>query len=237
MKYILKYNESKTQTFVDWLKDIEDHKINENRYKFEFPVKKIFNIDDKVDIDNIPKFLKEEKEIDICEVIANEIELGFLKKGDIFLEEVEANFKKYFKDWIEQKFDGDITRFYRMYDLDFEKLEISEADFEKLKSSFNSLNLEGEYPYREFGHDFTIESITIESIIDGNIIKGNIITNRELVNDEIDSITDFITGQLSDDWGQSIVENIIENIHGIKFNTFIVVWWSDGYPGWYLNIE
>ena len=62
MKYILKYNESKTQTFVDWLKDIEDHKINENRYKFEFPVKKIFNIDDKVDINSIPKFLKEEKE-------------------------------------------------------------------------------------------------------------------------------------------------------------------------------
>lgn len=240
MRYLNTHNESRVKrTFVEWLDELEKKsgEISENIYEFEFPVKKIYNVSENADVNYFPNFLKSEKNIDICDIIANEIELDFLEKGEAYKEEIEANFDKYFEQWIEQKFDGDVSSFYRLYDLDFEKNEISEDDFNILKDGFNSLKLEEQYPYKEYNQDFKIESMSLIQLKDTNKIIGKFETNRILNEDEVDSIKDFLTNQCSDEWGKSILQPKEEKINNLAFDTYILVWWGDGYPGWDIEIE
>lgn len=237
MKYLKKYNESKMQTFIEWLDEIERDGVSENIYEFEFRVKKIYNISEDVDINKFPQYLLNEKGIDICELIASEIELDFLNVGKAFKEEIEANFDKYFPIWIEQKFDSDVSKFYRLYDLDFEVNKISEDEFNSLKESFNSSNIQNEYPYKEYNQDFKILSLKLIQLKEDNIIVGNFESDRILNEDELESIKDFLSNQFSDEWGKSILQPIEEEIHGLKFETYLIVWWGEGFPSWEIEIN
>lgn len=230
MKYIKKYKifESTEQDFV---------------YKFEFPVKKIYNIDENnIDIDNIAFYLSN-RGVDIYKDISNELDLGFSTDEEdeesinISKEDVKANFDEYFNSWIEQNYDGDWSKFYRMYDLDFEENDISKDDFQNIKNGFNTDDLKKYYPYREYNHDFIIKEMSIESH-KNNIIVGRLIVNRELTEDELGAVEDYITEQCSDGWGEGFSqESEKEIIDGVHFHTSISTWWGESYPVWYMNIS
>ncbi len=253
MKYIDTYKifEAKIRkNFIDWLENPQAPK-EDSVYKFEFPVKKVFNIKENINFKNLVNFLIDERGVDICKDISNEVELDFMPDSVyddydesepsppiVSEEEVEANFEEYFNKWLEQKFQGDMTKFYRMYDLDFEENQISEYEFDQLKENFNQQEIGQFYPAREYNQDFKILTMEIDRLEDDNKVIGSIETSRHLTDDEIDSINDFLCGQFSDTWGRSYEgEQEEEEINGLKFWTSIKTWWSDGYPEWYLNIS
>lgn len=251
MKYLKKIFEAEIKrTFDEWLQNPQA-KRHESIYTFEFPVKKVYNIDEGngLDGDNLIDFLKYERGNDICKDIANELDLGYGLAGDFDDEEeyqapklssseVRANFDEYFERWIEQVYNNDMSKFYRMYDLDFEELEIGKDELDAIKTTFNQEDLKQYYPYREFNQDFKIIRMEITGMKDENIIVGEIETNRDLTPDEIDSIKDYLTGQCSDGWGEGLSqEQEKEEKHGLKFFVNISPWWSGGFPNWYLEIK
>lgn len=248
MKHI-KMNEAEIRkSFIDWLDNPQAPK-GESIYTFEFPVKKIYNVDDSRSLDSeaLIDFLRYERGNDICQDIANELDLGFystiIEEDDIqppklSKSEVEANFDEYFDKWIEQEFNNDISKFFRMYDLDYEENLIGKDEFFTIKTSFNEEDLKQFYPFREFNHDFKILRMEITDLKDDNIIVGEIETNRDLKNDEIDSLKDYLEGQCSDGWGETLSqEPEREENYGLNFWVTISTWWNQGFPNWYLKIK
>ena len=131
-----------------------------------------------------------------------------------------------------------MSKFFRMYDLDYEEHSINELEFEHLKDSFNQEDIKQFYPYREFNQVFKIIKMYISDIKEGNVLVGKIETNRDLTDDEKESIKDYLEGQLSDGWGNSFSQNTEEEVsYGLKFTTFILTWWNQGYPEWYLELN
>ena len=247
MRHIKKYRIFETEikrSFGEWLKNPKAPRKGEFTYQFEFPVKKVFNIDeDKMDLDNLADYLKQEKGCDIYQDIANEIDLRVGLEEDeeipsVTKDEVRANINEYFYTWIEQQYNNDMSRFFRMYDLDFEDSYLSEEDFEDLKEDFNSQELEKNYTFKEYNHDFKIFSIMITTLQDNNRVVGEIKTNRELTQDEIDAVKDYLEGQCSDGWGEKYEQSQEkEKISGLSFYVSIKPWWNDGYPEWYLEVN
>lgn len=254
MKHLKKYKIFEAdieKSFDDWLKDPQAPRAEFN-YQFEFPVKKVFNVDESqgLDGDSLIQYLRYEQGIDICQDIANELDLSvdnldFDEDDDIESEEISiskddvaANFDEYFDQWIQQEYNGDTSKFYRMYNLDYEDTNISKDDFESLKDDFNQNDLKQYYTYKEYNHDFKILTLEVTELIDTNIVKGSIKTDRDLTPDEIDSIKDYIEGQCSDGWGEGFEqEQEKEEIQGLKFYTSIKPWWMEGYPEWSLDIK
>jgi hypothetical protein len=247
MKHLKLFEAEIKRTFTDWLKDPKAPRY-ESIYRFEFPSKKVFNLDEgSIDVDNLKEFLQYERGCDICQDIANELDLGIMvgdfededyEEPTLTKKEVEANLDEYFWSWIEQSFKNDMSRFFRLYDLDFEEDEIDKDDFESIRDSFNESKLEQYYTYREYNHSFKILKIEVTGMKDDNIIEGVIETNRELSDDEIESVKDYLTGQCSDGWGEGIEQDSdSKEIYGLKFWINLKVWWMDGYPNWYLKIE
>lgn len=251
MRHLKLFEAEIKRTFDEWLKNPQAKRF-ESIYTFEFPVKKIYNINEGngLDGESLIDFLKYERGNDICQDIANELEPEYMGAGDfddededyevekITRSEVEANFDNYFDQWIEQQFNNDTSKFFRMYDLDYEDLDINEEEFESIKDSFNEEDLKQFYPYREYNQDFKIIKMEITELKDGNIIVGKIETNRDLTDDEKDSIKDYLEGQCSDGWGEGFSQNTEdETSHGLKFTTFISTWWNQGYPEWYLEVK
>ena len=131
-----------------------------------------------------------------------------------------------------------MSKFFRMYDLDFEENEIGKDEFDTIQTTFNEEDLKQFYPYREFNQDFKILRMEITGLKDENIITGEIETNRDLTGDEIDSIKDYLEGQCSDGWGEGLSqEQEKEEKHGLKFFANISPWWNGGFPNWYLEIK
>ena len=245
MKYLKTFEAEIKRTFDEWLKDPKAPKTDSYNYQFEFPVKKIFNIDDGyIDLDNLAEYLNQERGCDIYRDIANEIDLSSgLEEDDniptVTKEEVQANIDEYFYTWIKQSFNDNMGKFFRMYDLDFEEDYIEPKDFEDLKNSFNEDPLEKYYPSKEYNQDFKILSMKVTGLKNDNKIIGQVITNRRLSEDEIDSIKDFLEGQCSDGWGEGYDQSSQEKeeIHGLNFYSNIKPWWNDGYPEWYLEVK
>lgn len=252
MKYLKKYKLYESdikRSFTDWLNN-PNSKNKEFIYEFKFPCKKMFNIDKGNKIEDIAQYLLNEKNINIYEIISKEMETD-LPIGDfdvynidtdfddieISEEEIKANFNEYFNSWLDKNYNGKLDKFYRMYDLDFEEYIISNDDFESIQFDFNKSNLLDKYPFKEYNQNFQFISIEIKQLKDDNIIIGEFEVNRQLTNDEIDSINDFISNQLSDEWGDSFQEEEEEEIGGIMFLTSIKTWWIDSYPEWYLEIN
>ena len=250
MKHLKIFEAEIKRTFGEWLQNPKA-KSRESIYTFEFPVKKVFNVDEGngLDGDNLIDFLKYERGNDICKDIANELDLGYGLVGDFDDEEeyqapklssseVRANFDEYFERWIEQVYNNDMSKFFRMYDLDFEENEIGKDEFYTIQTTFNEEDLKQFYPYREFNQDFKILRMEITGLKDENIITGEIETNRDLTGDEIDSIKDYLEGQCSDAWGEGLSqEQEKEEKHGLKFFANISPWWNGGFPNWYLEIK
>jgi len=247
MKHIKTYKIFEAEikrTFGDWLKNPKAPKKDEFTYQFEFPVKKVFNINEgNIDLDNLADYLKQEKGCDLYQDIANEIDLSSGMEEDeetpeVSKEEVRANFSEYFDTWIKQVYNNDMSKFFRMYDLDFEESHLTEEDFENLRDNFNESNLEKYYTYKEYNHDFQIIFMKVTELKDNNKIIGEIKTNRELTEDETESVKDYLIGQCSDGWGESYEESQEkEKILGLSFYVSIKPWWSDGYPEWYLEVN
>ena len=62
--------------------------------------------------------------------------------------------------------------------------------------------------------------------------------NKELNDDQKDTIKDFLSGQLADDWGRNFSKQVRrENRGKLEFDTRIEVWWNSGYPAWGIEIE
>lgn len=236
------------RTFDEWLQDPKAPS-QEFIYQFEFPVKKSYRVNEsRLDVEDLIHFFKYEQGFDICNEIANEIELEYTTNLDedededldvsVSKEEVHSNFSQYFDQWIEQKFEGDIEKFFRMYNLEYETIDLNEKDFIKIKDDFNKNDLKRYYTYKEYNHDFKIEKLEITELQGKNTITGVIKTDRKLQQDEIDSIKDYIEGQCSDGWGEGFEQNIEkEKINKIPFLIVLKPWWGDGYPQWSLEIK
>jgi len=247
MKHLKKYKIFEAEikrTFDEWLKNPKASKKDSFDYQFEFPVKKVFNIDESnLDIDNIADYLKKERGCNLYRDIANEIDLSSGLDEDeeiptISEEEVKSNIDQYFDTWLAQEYNNDMAKFFRMYDLDFEEDHLSEENFEDLKDNFNESHLENYYTYREYNHDFKILSLEVTKLKNGNKIVGEIKIDRELTDDEMESVEDYLVGQCSDGWGEGFEQSQEkEKIKGLNFYVSIKPWWSDGYPEWYLNFN
>ena len=79
MKHIKLFEAEIRKSFMDWLKDPKAPK-QESIYTFEFPVKKVFNINESrgLDSDSLIDYLKYERGNDICKDIANELEPEYM---------------------------------------------------------------------------------------------------------------------------------------------------------------
>lgn len=237
MKYIKKYKvfESEKKRFDQWL----DNPKKSTKIFFKFPTKKTFNLKDKrYEQDDLYNFIYKKSGVDIYDIISNEIDLGFETQDEspiISKDEVMANFDHYFDEWIKQEYNNDYSKFYRMYDLDFEEYKINIDDFNNIKDIFN--NYKFEYPYSEYGHNFEIKSIQITNIENNNIISGEIDISRLINDDEKESIKDFLIDELSNGVGSEIEQDETEEIiDNLIFYTSIKTYWSTSYPEWYFDI-
>lgn len=239
MKYIKIFESEFKKTFSDWLKNPK-----KTQFVFEFPVRKVFNADESnLDLLKMVDYLKYQNGINLYKDISNEIRSEEEDDEDITIKElseldVKRNFDEYFDKWINQQYNGDLSKFFRMYDLDHIEDEINEEDFDSLKESFNSENLSQYYPYKEMNHNFKILKMEVTSLSNNNIVVGEIEVDRPLTEDEISSISDFIEGQCSDGWGEGFSqEQDVEVVNGFRFLTRIETWWGQGYPNWHLTIK
>lgn len=239
MRYIKKYKifESEKKRFDQWL----DNPKESTKIFFKFPIKKTFNLKDKrYNQDDLYNFIHKKSGIDIYDIISNEIDMGFQSQDEdyqpptISKDEVMANFDYYFEEWIKQEYNNDYSKFYRMYDLDFEEYIVNIDDFNNIKDIFN--NYKFEYPYSEYGHNFIIKSIQITDMED-NIIIGELDINRLINDDEKESIKDFLIDELSNGVGSEIEQDETEEIiDNLTFFISIKTYWSTSYPEWYLEI-
>lgn len=239
MKHIKIFEAEIKRSFQDWLKNPKNTELT-----FEFPVRKVFNADESnLDLLKMVDYLKYQNGINLYKDISNELRNEVEDDEDdnnyeLSEVDVKRNFDEHFDKWIDQQYNGDMSKFFRMYDLDHIENEINEEDFDSLKESFNSEDLKEYYPYKEMNQDFKILKMEITSIKSDNIVVGEIVVDRTLTEDEILSISDFIEGQCSDGWGEGFSqEQEVEITDGFRFLTRIETWWGQGFPNWYITVK
>jgi hypothetical protein len=209
-----------------------NRKINLTKYFFTFPVRKFINIDkDDIDLETLFLHIERSLKINLYKKISNDL--------DLLIDEVKANLDDIFPDWIDFKYNKHIDRFYREYELDKISYELTPDDLETIVDSFNESYLESNFDERAWNADFSITCVRILDDLDKDKnIVGFVETDKALNENELEIVKDFLTGELSDNWGEELFEDILEEeIDGINYISNYQCYWNGGFPVWELNIK
>jgi len=198
-----------------------NRKINLTKYFFTFPVRKFINIDkDNIDLETLFLHIERSLKINLYKKISNDL--------DLLIDEVKANLDDIFPDWIDFKYNKHIDRFYREYELDKISYELTPDDLETIVDSFNESYLESNFDERAWNADFSITCVRILDDLDKDKnIVGFVETDKALNENELEIVKDFLTGELSDNWGEELFEDILEEeIDGINYISNYQCYWN-----------
>ena len=235
MKYLKLFEAEIMRSFSDWLKDPKVPARTEFKYNIIFPIRKewMFIDDGDFTLVDMDEFTKDESGMSLIDVIGKDM--------DLQRDEVLANEDEVYDAWLDQEWDGlgKYDKFLNTFGLNFKESFITTEDFLHLRRSLSGSHLEKQFDARSFGGTFNVLAIRTKKLSEsGDEITLEIQVNKELNDDQKDTIRDFISGQLADDWGRNFSKQVRrENRGNLEFDTRIEVWWNSGYPAWGIEIE
>ena len=234
MKHIKLFEAEIKRTFSEWLGNPSAPK-RDNNYTFIFPVRKDWKFIDEGEftLSDIDEFTKTESGMSLIDRIGRDMDLQH--------DEVLANEDEIYQAWLEQEMEGlgKYDRFLNTFGLNFKESIITHQNFIHLKRSFNGSHIARQFDARSFGGTFNVLDIKMKSLSEsGDEITLVVQVDRNLNEDQKETIKDFLTGQLADEWGRGISNQVNREKRGnLEFDTTIEVWWNSGYPAWGIEIE
>ena len=230
MKYLKLYELKVQKSFIDWLKD--PSQTPKREYIASSLMRKNWKlIDRNAPLIELDRFTQKQSGVSIIKSIETDMDLD--------RDSILANEREVYKSWIDQEWGGvkNHDRFLNTYGLNFTEYELSPLDISNLKTDIDGVHLEKNFDSRSFGDTFNINSIRFAGVKDGRLELA-VSTSKEINEDEEGSIKDFLTGQLSDGWGEIYSQKKQkEKIGKLTFETYLEFYWSGGYPTWDISID